>query len=69
MIKKLGFTVKKKVLHPTEKRSDRVQKLRVDYWKEIEGIDPFDLIFLDESGVNLGLTRIYGRMWSKSPWK
>ena len=61
MIKRWGLTVKKKALHPTEKRSSRVQQLRLDYWKEIEGIEPTDLIFLDESGCNLALTRMYAR--------
>lgn len=38
-----------------------MQRLRVEYWQEIEGIDPENLIFLDETGSNLGLNRLYGR--------
>ena len=38
-----------------------MQVLRVEYWNEIEGIDPENLISLDETGSNLGLTRLYAR--------
>lgn len=48
-------------MHPTEKESERVQQARVDYWREIEGIDPENLVFVDESGVNLGMTRSHAR--------
>jgi transposase len=48
-------------LHPTEKQSDRVQQQRVDYWQKIQGILAQDLIFIDESGVNLGFTRLFAR--------
>jgi hypothetical protein len=43
----------KKTRHPTEKYCDRVQQARVDYWREIEGIEPENLFFVDEAGVNL----------------
>ncbi|MBO1347836.1 MAG: IS630 family transposase [Hormoscilla sp. GUM202] len=62
MTKRWGLTIKKKALHPTEKKSSRVQQLRFDYWKEIEGIEAKDLIFLDEGGCNLAITRgMYAR--------
>lgn len=48
-------------MHPTEKESDRVQQTRVDYWKEIEGIEPENLVFVDESGVHLEMTRTHAR--------
>jgi transposase len=48
-------------LHPTEKESDRVQQQRVEFWQLVQGILAKDLIFLDESGVNLALTRLFAR--------
>jgi len=32
-----------------------------DYWERIKRIDPKDLVFLDEMGVLLGLTRTHAR--------
>jgi len=34
-----------------------VQKLRVEYWQQVKQVDPENLIFIDEMGVLLGLTR------------
>ncbi len=51
----------KKTLHATQAETERVQHLRVDYWQKIRDINPEDLIFLDETGMNLTLTRIYAR--------
>jgi transposase len=48
-------------MHPTEKYCERVQQARLDYWREIEGIEPENLIFVDESGVGIGMTRSHGR--------
>ena len=38
-----------------------MQRLRVDYWGTVRDIEPGNLIFLDESGSNLALTRLYAR--------
>jgi hypothetical protein len=38
-----------------------VQKLRCEYWKKVKSIDPDNLVFLDEMGVLLGLTRTHAR--------
>lgn len=38
-----------------------MQKLRVDFWNQIRSIPVEDLIFVDEAGVNLALTRLYAR--------
>jgi hypothetical protein len=35
--------------------------MRFNYRDWVLGIDPHNLIFIDESGVNLGMTRNYGR--------
>ena len=36
-------------------------KLRLEYWKKVNDIEPKDLVFLDETGVLLGLTRTHAR--------
>lgn len=41
--------------------ADRVQKKRVEFWQKIRDIPVENLIFLDESGVNLAMLRIYAR--------
>jgi hypothetical protein len=35
--------------------------LRQEYWKQVQQVDPENLVFLDEMGVLLGLTRTHGR--------
>ncbi|WP_027268942.1 IS630 family transposase [Leptolyngbya sp. PCC 6406] len=59
VMKRLQFTRKKKALHPSDKVSDRVQRLRGEYWDEIRDIRVEDLVFIDESGINLGLIRLF----------
>jgi hypothetical protein len=56
----LNYTFKKKLYAP-EKRSERVQKARVEFWDKIRDVRAEDLIFIDESGVNLAMVRLYGR--------
>ena len=48
-------------MHPNEKETERVQKLRVEFWEKIRDIPVEDLVFLDEAGVNLALMRLYAR--------
>ena len=38
-----------------------MQLKRVDYWRAVRDISAKDLIFIDETGVNLSLSRLYGR--------
>lgn len=38
-----------------------MQKLRREYWTTIGEVKPCDLVFIDETGVNLAMTRRYGR--------
>lgn len=59
VLKRLNVTRKKKALHPNEKESERVQLLRVAYWETIQAVRVQDLVFIDESGVNLGLLRLF----------
>lgn len=61
VLQQLDLTRKKKTLHATEKDTPRVQQARVDYWQRIRDIDPENLVFIDESGVNLAMTRLYAR--------
>lgn len=61
ILQQMGLTRKKKTLHATEKDSPRVQQERVDYWQQLRDIDPQDLVFIDEAGVNLAMTRVYAR--------
>ena len=63
MLRRLNLTVKKKTLHATEKGSERVQQQRLEFWEKVQGISADNLIFLDESGVNLSLVRLFGRSY------
>jgi transposase len=38
-----------------------VQQLRVEYWHEIGAVNLEDLVFVDETGSNLAMTRRYAR--------
>jgi hypothetical protein len=38
-----------------------VQKRRVEYWQIVRGIQEENLVFIDESGVNLAMLRLYAR--------
>ena len=36
-------------------------KLRLEYWEKVKNIKQKNLVFLDETGVLLGLTRAHAR--------
>ncbi len=38
-----------------------MQQLRVQYWQEIGAVKLADLVFVDETGSNLGMRRRYAR--------
>jgi hypothetical protein len=42
---------KKKTLRSSQGATERVQKLRCNYWEQVKEIDPENLVFLDEMGV------------------
>jgi hypothetical protein len=48
-------------LRSSQAATPRVQKLRAEYWEKVRDIDPENLVFLDETGVILGLTRTHAR--------
>jgi transposase len=52
---------KKKTLHAAERDTPRVQQARLTYGEQVAAVDIERLKFVDESGVNLALTRLYGR--------
>jgi len=52
---------RKKTLHATERDTARIQQLRVQYWQEIGAVNLADLVFVDETGSNLSMTRRYAR--------
>lgn len=61
IVQKLNLTRKKKTFHADEASSERVQKLRVQYWTTIGEVKLEDLVFIDETGMNLAMSRLYGR--------
>jgi transposase len=61
LLQKLKLTRKKKTLHASEAESERVQNLRREYWTTIGEVKLSDLVFIDETGVNLAMTRAYAR--------
>jgi hypothetical protein len=63
-LKRVGLT-KKKTLLSSQAATDRVQKLRGEYWEKVKNIAPDNLVFLDEMGVLLGLTRKYAKRASR----
>ena len=73
-LQRLELTRKKKTLHANEAESERVQKLRSQYWTTIGEVRLKDLVFIDETGVNLAMTRRYARAekgkraYSKCPY-
>jgi transposase len=52
---------KKKSLHASERDTERVQQARRDYQEMISKLDLKRFKFIDESGVNIAMTRLYGR--------
>jgi transposase len=73
LLQRLELTRKKKTLHADEAQTERVQNLRREYWTTIGEVKLSDLVFIDETGVNLAMTRRYARAkkgkraYSKSP--
>jgi transposase len=57
----IGFNSKKKTLHASQAETERVQTQRREYWPMIREIDPSNLVFVDETGVNLIMVRLYAR--------
>ena len=58
---KTKFDAKKKTIRSSQSATKRVQILRCEYWEKVKNIDADNLVFLDEMGVLLGLTRTHAR--------
>ncbi len=48
-LKRLGLT-KKKTLRSSQSATDRVQKLKGEYWEKVKNVEPENLVFIDEMG-------------------
>jgi hypothetical protein len=57
-ITKLLNRTLKKTLFPSAKGTDRVLNLRYEFWQKIREVCLKDLIFIDESEVNLAMVRL-----------
>lgn len=58
---RLGLPRKKKSLYDSQRDTPRVKKLRRNYLQEIAEVLAAKFKFIDETGVHLGYTRLYGR--------
>jgi len=57
---KLGLR-RKKTVHAAEQSREDIKQKREDWITFQKTVDPSRLVFLDESGTNTGMTRLYGR--------
>src|SRR3954451_12294922 len=60
-LSRLGLPRKKKVPRAAEQGSPEVREQRREFCKELAGVDPRRLAFVDECGANTAMTRTYGR--------
>jgi transposase len=51
----------KKTLHASERDTPRVRALRGYFKKRVAALDPANLVFVDESGINTSMIRTRGR--------
>jgi transposase len=59
---KIEIKTQKKTLIASEQNSERVKKIRHEWRIWLDKIDIRNLVFIDETGVNLAMTRRYGRI-------
>lgn len=62
-LKRLGRRRKKKTFRAKEQEDPAVRAKRQAYQAEIAQLDPRDLVFVDESGVNQAMARLYA--WAR----
>jgi len=65
-LQKLGLN-RKKTVRSSQAGTKRVMKLRLEYWEKVKDIEPKNLVFLDETGVLLGLRRTHARSKELEP--
>jgi len=58
-LQNLGLNRKKNTVRSSQAGTERVMKLRLEYWEKVKEIKQKNLVFLDETGVLLGLTRTH----------
>ncbi len=51
----------KKTLYASEQDTPRVQELRHDYRRWLDKIDVRNLVFVDEAGLNLSMSRLFAK--------
>lgn len=59
--KKLNLRYKKKTLHNVRQNDEDVQEARETWSNDQLEMDSSTLVFIDESSINIGMTRLYGR--------
>src|SRR5512144_2996188 len=59
-LQRLGISYKKTPVDP-HRYTERVQQLTAEYQAELAGVDPHQVVFLDEAGAGLNLILDYGR--------
>jgi len=60
-LRRLRISRKKKTLHATERDTPGVQKERQEFQQDRVNMPVEKLIFIDESGIHIGMVRTYGR--------
>ncbi len=60
-IAKARTLTKKKTLRSSQGKTERVQHLKTEYWQQVKQQDAKNLVFIDEMGVLLGMTRTHAR--------
>jgi transposase len=60
-LKRHQITRKKKTFHADERDSPRVQEQRRAFQEKMADVGLENLVFVDETGANTGMTRTYGR--------
>jgi len=58
----LGLNRQKKTRYSSQATTERVQKLRCEYWEKIKDIPPEKFVFLDEMGIIVGPGRTHARI-------
>ncbi|MGI0025926.1 MAG: IS630 family transposase [Nitrososphaera sp.] len=51
----------KKTFHASERDTEGVEQTRAHYSEQISQVEPHSIIFVDESGVNIAMARVYAR--------
>lgn len=61
LLKSMGLPRKKKILRADERERPEVMEARFEFCEKILEVDPLRLVFVDEFGTNLSMTRWYAR--------